>query len=214
VLGRPPARRGGVNRQAFSLLPHAVSLLRPLLGAGVLLGLRPTSESALLLSVVLVACATDWIDGELARRLGSQTRAGRVVDNLCDFFFLLFVFAFLAECRAWSPPFWGRLAQHWDGANCLPVFALLASFGIYFVRLCLEMAAGREPGRSRHGHTAGVSNYLLVVVGAVELLPGVNLGPWLLEPAIVGVALLNLAAVGENLLLLFHRTGAGPRMPA
>lgn len=203
-----------MNRQAAFLLPHAVSLLRPLLGAGVLFGMRPTPDSLLLLPVVLLACATDWVDGELARRLGSQTRAGRVVDNLCDFFFLLLVFAFLAESQAWSPPFWGRLARNWSGANWLPAIALVSSFGIYFVRLCIEMAAGREPERSPRGHTAGVSNYLLVVGGAVELLPGVNLGPWLLEPAIVSVALLNLAAVGENLRLLFHRSGAGPRMPS
>lgn len=197
-----------------SVLPHAVSLLRPAIGLAVLAVLAPGVDHVLVLGAVLAAGASDWADGELARRLGTDTRAGRVVDNLCDFFFLLAMFAFFAKGQAWSPPVWGRLVRHWDGANWLPVYALLASFGPYFVRLCREMAAGREPGRSPRGHTAGVSNYLLVLAGAVEMLPGVNLGPWLLEPAVVGVALLNFAAIGENLRLLFHRGDGGPTMPA
>jgi phosphatidylglycerophosphate synthase len=194
--------------------PHVVSLLRPALGVVVLACLEPARDNPLLLPIVLAACASDWADGELARRLGTGTRAGRLVDNLCDFFFLLLVFAFLARSEAWTPPVWGRLARHWDGANWLPVHALLASFGVYFVRLVGGLAAGRDPERSPRGHTAGVSNYLLVVAGAVEVLPGVNLGPWLLEPAMVGVALLNLLAVPENLRLLFHRREGGPTMPA
>lgn len=203
-----------MSGRAAALLPHAVSLLRPALGLAVLAGVAPVRDNPLVLVAVAAAGASDWADGELARRLGTDTRAGRVVDNLCDFFFLLALFAFLAEAEVWTPPVWGRLARHWDGANWLPVYALLSSFGVYFVRLCRDLAAGRDPERSPRGHTAGISNYLLVLAGAVEMLPGVNLGPWLLEPAMVGVALLNLAAVGENLRLLFHRGGAGPTMPA
>ena len=194
-------------------VPGAVSVLRPVLGVCVLAGVAPRTESILLLPVVLLACFTDWVDGELARRSALQTRRGRLVDNLCDFGFLLCIFAFLARCEVWTPPVWGRLARHWQGANWLPVHALVASFAVYFVRLCREMAAGGEPARSPRGHTAGISNYLLAVVGAVEMLPGVNFGPWLLEPAMVGVALLNLAAVPENLQLMFHHRGGAPRMP-
>jgi hypothetical protein len=47
-----------------------------------------------------------------------------------------------------------------------------------------------------------VSNYLLAVFGAAEMLPGVNFGPWLLEPAMVSVALINFLAVPENLRLM------------
>lgn len=195
------------------LVANAVSLSRPALGMAVL-GLLPRGETVLLLPVVLAACASDWIDGQLARRYGSQTPGGRIVDNLCDFFFLLCAFAFLAQARAWSPPVWGRLVRHWSDANWLPLFALAASFGVYFVRMCLEMSAGREPARSPRGHSAGVANYGLVIAGSVEVLPRVGLGPWLLEPAMVGVALINLAAVVENLRLIFHRAGDEPRMPA
>lgn len=194
-------------------LANAVSLLRPALGLAVLLFV-PRSDSVLLLPVVLIACASDWIDGQLARRADGQSRSGRIVDNLCDFFFLMLVFVFLAEARAWSPPVWDRLVRNWEGANWLPAIALALSFGVYFVRMCREMSAGREPARSPRGHTAGIANYGLVIAGAVEVLPRVNLGPWLLEPAMVSVALLNFVAVFENLRLMFHRPDDEPRMPA
>jgi phosphatidylglycerophosphate synthase len=214
VLGCTPARRFGVIPPVRALLPHFVSLLRPAIGVGVLTGLAPLRDQPLLLPAVLAATATDWADGALARRLGADTRAGRVVDNLCDFLLLLLVFIFLARAEVWTPPVWGRLARHWGGANWLPVYALLASFGLYFVRLVRELVAGREPERSPRGHNAGISNYLLAVAGAVEMLPGVGLGPWLLEPAMLGVVLLNLAAVAENATLMFHRREGGPTMPA
>ncbi len=55
---------------------------------------------------------------------------------------------------------------------------------------------------SPQGHAAGVANYVLALLGAVAVSPGVELTPWLLEPAFVTVALLNLGGVAENLLLL------------
>ena len=203
-----------MSTSATTLLPQVVSLVRPVLGAVVLVHLARGAENTLLLPIVLTACATDWLDGELARRSGATTRAGRVVDNLCDFIFLLCVFAFVAQCEIWSPPVWGRAVRHLAEVNWLPVPALVASFGVYFVRLCRELAAGREPERSSRGHAAGVCNYLLAVAAGVEMLPGVNLGPWLLEPAMLSVVLVNLAAVAENVRLLFHRRDDGPTMPA
>jgi phosphatidylglycerophosphate synthase len=209
VLGCEDARGARVTPDDRSargsaprLLPHAVSLLRPLLG--VLLLSRVSAEGAqtVVLPIVLLACASDWADGELARRAGATSRTGRLVDNLCDFAFLSCLFAFFALGDVWSPPVWGRLVRNWADANWLPLYALLASFGVYFARLCLDFVAGRDPVRSPRGHLAGVSNYLLAVLGAVEMLPGVGLGPWVLEPAMVTVALLNILAVPENVLLV------------
>jgi len=212
MLGCEDARGGGVTARGSFLLPHAVSLLRPVLGVAVLASFATTGDSMWLLPLVLLGCFTDWVDGELARRASTQSRGGRVVDNLCDFSFLLCLFVFFALAEVWTPAVWGRLARYWDGSNWLPVYALLASFGVYFVRLCLDMRAGREPARSVNGHAAGVCNYILVVVGAAELYPGVSLGPWLLEPVMVTVALLNVLAVPENVRLMFHRPGGAPRM--
>lgn len=193
-------------------LAHAVSALRPLLGIAVFALVDPGRESFLVLPLVLLACASDWLDGEVARRIGTPSRAGRLVDNGCDVAFLLLVLVFLALGDVWSPPVWGRLARHWAEANWLPVLALAASFGVYGLRLGLDLKAGREPARSAKGHAAGVANYALVVLGAAELFPGVNLGPWILEPAMVTVALLNILSIPENVRLMFHRPGEGPTM--
>jgi phosphatidylglycerophosphate synthase len=201
MLGREDATRSGVTSSASRFVPNAVSLVRPALGAVALLFLS-RNETCLLLPLVLVGCASDWLDGELARRTGTATPSGRIVDGLCDFVFLACLFAFLAEARAWSPAVWGRLVRQWGEANWLPAIALATSFGAYFVRMLREMSQGREPGRSACGHAAGVANYGLAIAGGVELLPGVYLGPWLLEPAIVGAALLNFASVAENLQLM------------
>jgi phosphatidylglycerophosphate synthase len=215
VLGRPNAGGGGVTTAGRPAVAHAVSLLRPALGLFVLFYLSPRVASPVLLAVVAVGAASDWFDGVLARRAGSGTPAGRILDNLCDFAFLICIFVFAAQAEVWSPPVWGRLARYWDMANWLPVPALLASFGVYFFRLCREVARGREPGRSPRGHAAGISNYLLAFVAGIQQVPGVNLGPWLLEPAMLSVVFVNLAAVAENLrLLMFHQPSDGPTMPA
>ncbi len=204
-----------------ALLPSAISLLRPVLGLYVLSGAVSVSSTTPLL-IVAIACVSDFVDGRVARALArdaqpaaeEQSYAGRLVDNLCDFGFLLCMFLFYAGAELWSPPVWGNLLRHWDGVNRLPVYALLSSFGIYFARLCTDVRAGRQPEGSPRGHAAGVANYGLAILGAVEMLPEIDLGPRLLESAMLGVALLNAAAVLENAALMFHRQRGGPRMPA
>ena len=202
-----------MSRTAPSAVAATISLARPLLGATLFFTLTPsTRESATAGILVAAACASDWLDGEVARRSGAETRTGRLIDNLCDVAFLLFAFAAFARLELWSPPVWGRFVRYMDAANWLPLFALVASFGSYAVRVAVDLRAGREPMRSPRGHAAGVLNYLLVVLGAVELWPGLALGPWVLEPAFLSVDLLNFLAVGENLFLMFPRAGSGPRM--
>ncbi|HXC50704.1 MAG TPA: CDP-alcohol phosphatidyltransferase family protein [Candidatus Limnocylindrales bacterium] len=216
-----------------ALLPSAISLLRPVLGLYVLSGAVSTSSTVPLL-IVAVACVSDFVDGRVARAIDRgrapalgvdegaaakhadrwENYAGRLVDNLCDFGFLLCMFLFYAGAELWSPPVWGNLLRHWDGVNRVPVYALLASFGIYFARLCMDLRAARKPEGSPRGHAAGVANYGLAILGALEMLPDVDLGPRLLESAMLGVALLNAAAVLENAALMFHRQRGGPTMPA
>ena len=211
MLGRKDALGAGVTPQTARAAANAASFARPLLGMAALM-LLSRNDSYVFLPLILAGCATDWLDGEFARRGGIASTRGRVIDGVCDFLFLACLFAFLAEARAWSPPVWGRLARHWAAANWLPLIALGSSFSVYLVRMCVEMQRGVEPQRSARGHTAGVANYSLAIAGGVELLPGVNLGPWLLEPAIVGVALLNLVSISENVRLMFHRNDGQPTM--
>ncbi|HEY2772965.1 MAG TPA: CDP-alcohol phosphatidyltransferase family protein [Candidatus Binatia bacterium] len=203
MLGRAASRNGGVRgSRPLLVLPHLISLLRPAIGIAVLTIFGDVTKSTAVPVLVAAACASDWLDGRIARRLGLETATGRILDNLCDFAFLLCMFAFFARVGLWSPPVWGRLVRQWAGANRLPAYALLTSFGIYFVRLMADLARGREPRRTSRGHAAGIANYGLVLAGAAQMLPGVDLGPWLLEAAMVVVAIMNFAAVGENILLL------------
>jgi len=197
-----------------ALLPAATSLVRLVLGAAAIAGMVPPGDSLVPLAVVSAAAATDFADGRIARALGRETTAGRLVDNLCDFGFLSCIFVFDARAALWSPPVWGRLARHWAAVNDLPVLALTASFGLYFVRLSLALRAGHTPGRSARGHAAGIANYGLAFAGAAAMLPGMAPMPGLLEPVMLGVVLLNVAAVVENLALLFPRQPGGPRMRA
>lgn len=65
-------------------IPNAVSFIR-LLGIPLFLWLVLVQEEDLLALVVLiVAGATDWIDGYLARALNQQSRVGELLDPLAD----------------------------------------------------------------------------------------------------------------------------------
>ena len=190
-----------------------LSLTRPVLGAFIFFELGRTPESWLVLPATALACATDYVDGQVARRAGAPRLSGRAIDNVCDALFLAFAFAAYASQSVWSDARFGSATRYWAEANWLPLYALCASFGLYAIRLRMEAGRGLDPGRSPRGHTAGIANYALAIVGALAVLPGVTITPWLLEPAFVTVALLNASAVGENLLLMLIMVapGRGPK---
>jgi phosphatidylglycerophosphate synthase len=173
--------------------------------------LKP-GPSVTVLGLVLLACLTDYYDGPLARRAGVEpSLAGRLTDNLCDIVFLLLVHVGFALRELWSPPVWGRAIQYWEYVNWLPVLALLAAFLPYLLRSLWDGRAGRPTMRSTRGHTAGIANYVLAVIGAVSLLPSLAQERWLpilLEPVFLTVVLLNGTAASENLMLMFQRSTA------
>jgi len=191
---------------------HALSLLRPFLGAVAawqLAALEPRAGTWSVLVFVLVAIATDVADGRAARASGNESTAARFIDNVCDATFLLATLSGFAIAAVWSDPSSGSATSYSEHANWLPVIALLMSFGVYLVRSSADERAGRVPVRSPRGHAAGVANYALVLLGAVAVVPPLRahefypLTRWLLEPAFVTVALLNFTSITENLLLLF-----------
>jgi phosphatidylglycerophosphate synthase len=190
---------------------HYLSLSRVLLGAIVLVELRAQPESWLVLPAVLGAAAADWLDGRVARGSGTASMAGRLIDNLCDFAFLSMCFAGFAIQEVWSDPVLGSATRYWEQANWLPLICMVAAFGLYLVRwaVCIRLDAPLAP--SMRGHSAGIFNYVLAIVGAVAVLPGAmdlvggrDVVRWVLEPSFVTVALLNATAVSENLLLLLQ----------
>jgi phosphatidylglycerophosphate synthase len=181
---------------------HLLSFSRVLMGAVVYAELSHASSSWLVLPAIAWACAADWLDGRVARHRGEASMAGRLLDNLCDAGFLALAFAGFALATTWSLPLVGSATRYWEHANWLPLITLAASFGTYLVRWAVSASRRLPLLPSVRGHTAGVANYVLAVVGGVAVLPGVELTPWILEPTFVTVALLNATAATDNVRLL------------
>jgi phosphatidylglycerophosphate synthase len=185
---------------------HLLSISRILLGWFVFTELRASAASAAALPAVGLACAADYADGIVARRLRAETTAGRLLDNVCDVTFLALAFGGLAAAQ-----FWTAAAAHgewrWPGFDWLPLAALVGSFGSYLARWRAAHLRGATPRRSALGHRAGIANYALALVGAVEAHPHMELAPWLLGTAFVAVIALNAAAVVDNCRLLAREHG-------
>lgn len=93
----------GVERRsaasAVVTVPNLLSLGRAILGPVVLTLILSEAPWGLwvALGLMLVAEATDYIDGEVARRFDQESEIGRLVDPVCDSIYHLSVFlAFLA----------------------------------------------------------------------------------------------------------------------
>lgn len=94
----PGLERSG-DANALATVPNLLSLGRGLLGPVVLTLILSEAPWALwtALGLMLVAEATDYIDGEVARRFDQESEIGRVADPVCDSIYHLSVFlAFLA----------------------------------------------------------------------------------------------------------------------
>ncbi|MEE2658096.1 MAG: CDP-alcohol phosphatidyltransferase family protein [Candidatus Latescibacterota bacterium] len=93
------------------MLANGLSFLRILLVPVVLASLHRDGDqaSATTLALILLASATDFLDGQAARRLGQVSRAGRILDPLAD---KVFVGAICAGLVLWRDlPLWLLVAQ-------------------------------------------------------------------------------------------------------
>jgi phosphatidylglycerophosphate synthase len=181
---------------------HLLSLSRIVLGLQVLSELRVAPYSKAVLPAVALACAADYADGVLARRFGGETTAGRLLDNVCDVTFLALAFCGFAAAGLWSTAFSATVGGSWSQVEWLPLAALAASFGTYLLRWWAAYVRGATPRPSARGHLAGIANYVLAVVGALEAHPAIGLGAWVLAAAFVTVVSLNIAAGADNLRML------------
>lgn len=128
------------------------------------------------LGLFLVAAATDFLDGPLARRGGGGTRHGAVLDNVAD---IAFVFGASAAGAA---------------LGLLPWVAPVA-IALAFTSYALASAAHGRPARSVAGHAAGVVNYGLAgLLAAAAVVPEAGWSP-ALRLAGFATAGINLAAV-------------------
>ena len=93
-----------------------------------------------------VGAASDLLDGPLARRLGSATRHGALLDSLADVVFVLgaaFGGVALGLLSGWVPA------------------AIAVAFGAYALASVATEAGAAVRAYTRIGHAAGVCNYLL-----------------------------------------------------
>jgi phosphatidylglycerophosphate synthase len=136
--------------------------------------------------LVVLAAATDYVDGPLARRAGRPTAYGTVLDNVADIVFVLVGTATGARYGIVSPLAPAAIA-------CAATAYLAASL----VRR--RLAGGPVRAYSATGHAAGVCNYVLVALVAGRVaLPAFD---WSVALA-AGTAMvvgLNLAAVALRL---------------
>ncbi len=161
------------------LLTASRCVLGPLFAA--VLPLSP----AVALAVAVVAAATDFLDGRLARRWGGGSARGAVFDVVGDAVFVLFSLAALAHAGVVS--------------SLLPAAAgiSLAAFALTWRRRRPAENPRREgahaPGTrrlpDRIGHAAGVLNYGAAVLGAGVVAFDVRIS---LIGASALVALINL----------------------
>ncbi|HLY39322.1 MAG TPA: CDP-alcohol phosphatidyltransferase family protein [Candidatus Binatia bacterium] len=158
---RPADALGALRLVVAALFPYA-------------LGAASARWVALLLFVV--AAASDYLDGIVARRGRGPTAHGAILDNVADVAFVLAGTA--AGARLGLVPV------------AVPVAIALAVAGY-----ALASARRGTPARSALGHAAGVANYALagLLAGAVAW-PG---RPWsvVLAGASAVVVALNLGAV-------------------
>lgn len=94
----PGVERNGATN-TLATIPNVLSLIRGLLGPVVLTLILSETTWGLwtALGLMVVAEATDYVDGEIARRFDQESEIGRLADPVCDSVYHLSVFlAFLA----------------------------------------------------------------------------------------------------------------------
>lgn len=120
-----------------------------------------------------VAAWSDVVDGRLARRRGTASERGRILDHFADIVFLLSAlgtYAYLGIAPWWVP---GSIA---------------ASFSFYVADSWIRTAPVRPTLiGSRIGHVGGVANYVLIGVLVFNESAGLH---WLPAPVVSALFLL------------------------
>ncbi|HUA35608.1 MAG TPA: CDP-alcohol phosphatidyltransferase family protein [Candidatus Binataceae bacterium] len=177
------ARAAGLTQ-----LPNALSASRFVLaGIWIALVARGVAPRAPYIALVLGAWATDYLDGQLARRFDVASGLGRWLDAIADVTFVLA--AIVSGAALGAVPYY------------IP-FLIAASFTQYAVDSTLIARAGSGPIRSRLGHLGGMINYAIVIVLAV--MPPPALPGLILKDICPLIAILYIAAMSERAWLLYR----------
>ena len=137
--------------------------------------------------VAIVAAASDFIDGRIARRLGVASGSGRWLDAVADVTFVLA--AAFCEAAAGAIPFY------------IPILIAL-SFSQYVIDSIVLGGRAAPPLRSRLGHWGGIINYALVI--ELAILPPPAVPGAMVRGLAPLVALFYVAAISERAWLFYR----------
>ena len=164
-------------------LPNVLSALR-MASVPLLLWLAWTGRGRDYLIVFCVAYATDFLDGQLARRLKQETELGAMLDQVADVLVLLtgplalwWVWPEILRREAW---FIGAvLCLYAASVGCsFAKFGRLATYHAWFGKVSTAtLAIGSEPGKQGHirfrrSGTAESADWIIELFGKVDFEPG------------------------------------------
>jgi len=144
-----------------------------------------------------VVALSDFVDGRIARRLGADSRGGRVFDHAADIGFILAALALYVGLGV--VPWW------------VPA-AIAAAFATYVIDSLRRSGARPTLIGSRLGHLGGVCNYVLI--GTLVGNHTVGLGwlpPWVMHGLFALVPLYSAASIATRLLPRLLREAAAGR---
>ncbi len=182
-------------RRAADLCTGLRVLLAPVLAWQLLL---PREQAGFLpFAIYLVAAATDYVDGGLARAAGTASRRGRVFDHGADA--LLLFPAFFALATQGKIPF------------VLPIAAVTA-FTLYVIDGWRRGggAGAIDLTSSRSGALGGVLNYVLAGAASAAVFVDAHPIDAAIYAAAFAIAAVNLVAALERLPVLFTSARALP----
>ncbi len=137
--------------------------------------------------IALLAAGSDFIDGRIARRLGTVSGSGRWLDGVADVTFVLAAISCAAVAGA--IPFY------------IPILIAI-SFSQYVIDSVAIQRGASGPIKSRLGHWGGIINYAIVITLAFAPPPSTP-GAIVRDFAPL-IALFYVAAISERAWLFYR----------
>jgi cardiolipin synthase (CMP-forming) len=170
-----------MSRERLMTLPNAVSMSRLVLAAAFVAMRQPPSR----VSILVLASATDFLDGWLARRQHATTRSGALIDPIADRLFVL-------------------------TALCAYLFEGAISLGAYFTLLSRDIAtligffvARSVPWLRAVEFRARWLGKLVTVLQLLTLL-AVLVAPSVVPSLVLVVAVVSIASIADYTLTLWR----------
>ena len=171
-----------------SQIPNALSSLRFVLAAlWIELAMHGHQGRSAFAAIAVVGAGSDFIDGRIARRLGSVSGSGRWLDGIADVTFVLA--AILSEAAMGAIPFY------------IPILIAI-SFSQYVIDSVVIGRGAAVPIKSRLGHWGGIINYALVI--ALAFAPPPSTPGVIVRGLAPLIALFYLAAISERAWLFYR----------